>query len=471
MTIFACGGGGGSATTPEPPLPPVVVEPEPAFSLTLRQETTCDPKALLPNVSVLVYEQSPLLNYNTPFTSYTTDSNGRLELDIPAENKISFSINTKTVLGSSKVYTFNELDVGNYDLTILFFEESEIHGTCSCQTVAFDAELNTGASLDDISSPGLYWGNGLDDYDVDFSDKINFSNVSLCGSENESLPVAVKVSAPASGLEYYGHKNSEDSQDFSMPIAINSTVLELVKPDRGEDYEVISAKTVGSHNYFTNFGLPSDSTYKTYPDFTSAQTQLTITATIPSSYNGIAANNEFFTAGLKRVREGDDTDTIDGMPSFPIASYIDMLVDEETRLMTVDTDATIDDTNINYTYIRNVRPNGEIFRWYIYSPNSLQVSMPLLEEPYETEFSEGGLTLTLSSYIKVNNATDFTQAITNRRFNDLTSGERKNEFSETNVELLYREYSTSNKQTENKTIEGDSLNRKIMEEARDNYSR
>ncbi|MEP1742296.1 MAG: hypothetical protein ABJI60_07400 [Kangiellaceae bacterium] len=467
---IACGGSSGSNPDPQPPF---ISEPKPAFSLTLRQQTTCQANAVLPGVSVLVYQQSPLLNYDTPFELYKTDSNGLLELDVPADSKVSFSINTKTAAGSSKVYTFNELEADDYDFTVLFFDESELQADCKCETVAFDAELNTGTNLSEIENKQLYWGNGLNDYTVNTSDRLSFTDVELCGTEHEQLPVAVRVSSQFDGPEFYGYKASTEALDFSTPINIDSTVVELNKPDLGEDYQVASWKVVEGYNYFYSLSTTEAPTYKTFPNFLPGKSQFDITQYIPATFNGEPSNAESFSEGASMVRASLEGNSIEMMDSVPSAQFIDMEYDIENRRVIIVSDGPISEAHLNYTYIRNIRPNGELFRWYIYSPNSQQISLPLLEEPYESEFLEGdnGSALRLSSYVRVNNANSFSDALTIRRFNDLNSGRRTNEFSESLIEVYYRKFAINQQLIKSEMEKLEAAKGRSKNAARDLYYR
>ncbi len=437
---IACGGG----SEPSPESEPPVAESKPAFSLTLRQQTTCQANAYLPNVSVLVYEQSPLVNRDSPFEIYKTDSNGFMELDVPATSNVSFSINVKTASLGSKVYTFNELETGHYDLTVLFFEESPLQAECSCQQVAFDAELNTGANLSDVGNERLYWG-GLASFATSTSDKIHFTEVEICGTEHEQLPVAVKVSSTVDDTEYYGYKTASDAQDYSLPVSIDSTVVVQNKPEIGEEYQVDSWKVVNGYEYFYSLSTAEETSYKTFPNFLPGKSQFDITQYFPATFNGEPSNANSFSEGSSMSRASTEENTIEMMERAPSAQFIDMEYDVENRRVTVVSDGPISEAHLNYTYIRNVRPNGEFFRWFIYSPNNHQINLPSLEEPFESEFLEGhnGRALRLSSYVRVNDATNFSDALTTRRFNDLISGMRSNEFTESLIEVYYREFSSS----------------------------
>ena len=96
-------------------LPQPTTPAEANFSLKLRQQTTCVADAVLPLTSVIVYDESPLTNANTNFTAYRTDANGFLGLALPENSSVSFSISANTAGGEKKVYTFNELTLGDYD--------------------------------------------------------------------------------------------------------------------------------------------------------------------------------------------------------------------------------------------------------------------------------------------------------------------------------------------------------------------
>ena len=469
LLTTACGGGGSSNPEPEPP----VLEPKPAFSLTLRQQTTCQANAVLPDASVLVYEESPLVNQNTPFSVYKTNSNGVIELDVPAASKVSFSINAKTAGLGSKVYTFNELEAGHYDMTVLFFEESELQADCSCQNVSFDAELNTGTNLSDIELKQLYWGDGLVSFASSTSDKINFTDVEICGVEHEQLPVAVKVSETSGDIEYYGYKSATEAQNFSLPISIDSTVVALSKPDLGEEYQVASWKVVDGYNYFYSLSPVETNTYKTFPNFLPGKSQFDITQYFPATFNGEPSNASSFSEGSSMVRVATGENTIEMMGSPPSAHFIDMEYDVENRRVIVVSDGPISEAHLNYTYIRNVRPNGEFFRWFIYSPNSHQINLPLLEEPYQSEFLEGdnGRALRLSSYVRVNDATSFSDALTIRRFNDVNSGMRTNEFSESLIEVYYREFSSGQQLIKSEISKQEAVLDRSKNESRDLYYR
>jgi len=439
--ILGCGGG---SPTPPPPPPPTTPPPppEPLFSLVLRQKTSCDPKALLPNTTVLVYDDSPMLNYNTPFTTYTTDANGKLELDLPSDSKISFSIIAETPNSGTKVYSFNELDVDNYDLTVLFYHESTLEEACACQTVEFDASVDIVTNFSGIPIPELRWGVGLKGHSLSSasSDMISFTNVELCGGQTE-YPATVRFSDNEENT-YYGFK--EPSQDLTAPVNIGSVAVEVIKPIKEEAYGISSYMDYKGFHYFSSYTGLESSTYKIFPDFTLAKHGFRLSASIPSTYNQEVTNSGIYIDGSKVIQEQSNDGLIDWAPAFSLASYINMEVDDLTRLITISSDEIDDESNINYSYSRFKLPSGQRVRWYVYSPTSVTVSLPLVTDEVEVILIEAELEFRLSSLIKVNNVNGYREALINRRFNDKVSGVNSYQASESSIELFYLNSNVSN---------------------------
>ncbi len=432
-SFLACGGGSSSGPSVTPPPPPPAKS---TFSLTLRQRTSCDAGALLPGAIVLVYDQSPLTNYNTPFTAYTTDATGNLSLELPLNSKISFSILLETAQLDKKVYTFNELDADAYDLTVLYYDESPLEANCTCQTLAFNADLLTNASIADLTETNLYWGKGRVPATVSYSNQINFSNVTLCGNSHESTPVAVKTKTLA-GQEFYGFKSVADSQDLSLPIPIEFDATYLVKPDRGEAYSVEQNKLIGNSRYFNQFTPPDATQYATYPAFNADLNDYRISSLANASATGIQTSTFFLMTANRVVKQLLTNDDISVMPAVPQASFVDLEVDDVNRTIRLVTDNTDSDWHFNSTLLRSVLPNGRLFRWSVYSPNRDLVIFPLLEESYEVDYLQSQLQLLLTTMRKIDTATDYNSAVTISRFNDLVSGVNNPNHADRRLVWLY----------------------------------
>lgn len=446
-----CGGGGGKPAA-SVSLPPIQVEPKPTFSLTLRQQTSCDDKAVLPNTKIIVYDESPLTQYDTSFVSYTTNNDGLLELDIPEDSKISFSIISTTAIGDTKVYTFVDLDAGDYDLTALFYTESELEETCSCIGTSFNAVLNVNDTIDNISYVKASWGSGLKGYIVEYTDKIEFKNVDLCGTAHLSSPLAVIVYTK-DGEKYYGFKDANAAQDLATPVGIDFSVDRAPKPLKGSDYSVTSAKILKSILFFYDYSIKSEVVYASYPEFTEAPAMFILESEISATYDEQQSTNEKSVVGLKSIRMTTNDDIIDGFPDFSSATYIDIIIDEENRLVSKDTDAPVFQQGISHIYSRYITSTGNRLRWYIYAPNNFEMSLPLLDEDTELMLSEGELETRYSDIINVNNQPDFTSSILQRRFNNPNTGVQNNTYDESYTRIVFRNNTISKNKTEPKNNE------------------
>ena len=450
--LTACGGGGGSSAQDDPtPIDPPP-EPKPDFSLTLRQKTSCNPNALLPNASVMVYDGSQALDIDTPFTSYTTDANGLVEIDSWEHDKISFSIGAEIANGNPKIYTFKDLDVGDYDLTVLFEQESSLAEACTCQDVAFDVVPDNPTMLDGIGFSNIHWGNRIENYAREVSDKLSFSQVELCGTRYQTAPLFFSVSN-SSNEEYYGFKDTSGSQDLSTPVDLRYSAVENALPDLGVSYSVSTNLVVGDDRYFGLSPQDTSATYRTYPDFGLAKSELFIRTNIETTYNGSSNNNETFVSAEKIVRGITPNAKVEELPSFPTGTHLDLSYDESSRVISYSTDSSFNSNDITYARFIIHPDSGGMILWYVYSPYESQIKLPRLDDSYEALLENSSVRSLFTSLIDERRSSTFTDGIKIRRFNDSTTGISTNEFDETMVQMIYNNMGVSSQSSTDVKLE------------------
>ena len=395
--LLGCGGSGGgneSEITPPPP-------PEPAFKLTLRQETSCDPDAPLPNANVIVHEESPLLNYDVPFKSYTTDANGVLELDLSRNEKVSFSVVSNDKNGDTRIDSFIDLDVGVYDLTVQTYPYSSIEEDCECRIVSVDAVVNTGLDFGSISHANIYWGPGIKSYNIDYSDNVNFRDVEVCGLEQRDYPLVVSL-VDNQDNHHYGYKDVSNANDLSTPVVIDYVSLDIEKPVKEREYRVLSWFEIG-RGQFLRYGT-SSATYKAFTDFSLASPFYILSSPIPATYNGQPDSSDFATSGTLRVRDFSEDSSIDWMPEFQPSTEVNLLHDEENRLFTIESDVINQNSNVKYTYFHFSFLDFSRLDWFIYSPGNTTITMPKLTEDLEVKLAQGSLQESVESFWLVSRA-------------------------------------------------------------------
>lgn len=432
VVMLGCSGGSSN-----PPEPPIVVIP-PAFSLKVQQRNECGQVSPLSNASILIYDESPNQNPESDFTVYTTGSDGFLELDLPQDGKVSFTVSTLDSSDNYRNYSFIDLNVDDYDLTALYGRSAFTNDACSCQTVGIDATVETGHFETELRASFLEWGDYLKQASGMISGQtVELVNVETCNQDYENLPIIVLVETYNDEV-LYGSKANPTPENLLTPVSIDKVAQKQNKPNFGFDYELRHRLLIDNNLY----DLPGEDRYNkslynafSFTNINPDYHLFFVDRPIDTTYNGNENLDNIFVLGQSIGITAQVSDDPSSITNISTTTGINIDFDDTTRSFTIALNSS-DTHDMYYVSRRYTTPDESSVYWHFHSPTTSNFYLPKLDSALENIIDSSLLSFQLISAIDIENETNFSEAVKRNRFNG-SNGKINRAYSSKHERLLY----------------------------------
>jgi len=391
------------------------------FSLKVQLQDKCENNIPQSNVTILVYDESPNQNQNSNFTTYITDADGLLGLNLDSGAKVSFSViyypdqHYPNGQPGARIITYIDINVDTYTINMSPSRLEDQPG-CDCQTVSFDAEVDlTSVPNHSINWVDLYWGRSTlnSAWSINGA-SISFSDVVLCGDDND-LPLFITANT---GIGDEGFSNvsigsieNPDINNLNSPVQMNPIPQNLIPVPIN-----LAGKDVSHSRFLDNVYYLGDSS--TGPDILSLDEfdlglhYYSVGENISGTYNGTSLFGWDARISINSLQESSDLSLIGDLPS---ATSISVNFDEENLSYDIDTQDN-SDYDFLYSYHQFVA-DGKGHTWTVYSPVGGTTFFPKLTSELEISFASLELIQQFFTIKDIANTDDYSSALKARSLN------------------------------------------------------
>lgn len=369
--FIACGGGSSIEADPEP-------ISEKTFSLWVMQENKCDDLKGVMNATVLIYLESPSLNPEADFNTYTTGENGLIELDLESGSQVSFTVIASAELEFGKVNivrSFIDVDVDNYVVPMFNGSYALDDDTCECQSATITAEITP---LDDpdefVTFAFLDWNRLRDSYISWGSDgaSSNINAREICGEDSDS-PLVFSVQTAVGCADCvidvkYGILEKPTIEKLNEIIPLNRISETVPKPEYLEDYNVTHARYLDRTFYLKEASYWGISTLD---EIDIGQHYYSLSQVVEGSYNDQSQ------VGVIYRRSYQDSSDMAIIGEAPQASPMAINYNEEEKSYTITAQGS-EDYDFKYFHTSFFDEDYNSTLWGIYSPNIETAFVPKL---------------------------------------------------------------------------------------------
>lgn len=419
---LGCGGGGSSSSDDDP----IVTLPPQTFSFQVFNENECGMQTPISGAEFLIYDESPRTNPNATFTTAQSNMNGVVELDIPAGESVSFTINYTEEGGNIRSYSFVDLTSGVYNMALAFEQD----GLCNCEEIEMNAIVEPSLFSGEITASKLEGGDNLfggrRSYD---SFAINFSEVELCNDDFSRQPVI--ATAEVSGFPdrvVYDVLSNPTRESLSDVMILSRSAFKVFKPSLGVPYELDQELIYNNQNYqLSDRSREEDLTYAQFEIETPDAFQFYLRSFIDGSFNDIdGTSNQVSIRKTRYVRQNSSDASTVG--TFANGSRFDVNYDTESAMVNWTTDST---ENYGLTLFARLMStaDGNILVHYVYSPQTGSVSVPRNTQEMESIIANSSPWINYLGLLAPDTPMSSTEFLEKRRFGDqngirITTNER-----------------------------------------------
>ncbi|NVJ59851.1 MAG: hypothetical protein HWE27_05640 [Gammaproteobacteria bacterium] len=380
------------------------------FTFQVVSTDACGNVMGIPNQDVLVYDENPIENPSSGFTTLQTDSNGRVVIDSTEENA-SFTLNADYFGNMQLIYSFYEIEPGNH-----IFRLNRTTGptdNCSCQSFTIDTELFTGHTYSDVKEAQIFWGNTEQYVTADIE---NFADASYtfrkCGNPNSQISVLLETH---NDEFIYGNISRPNLNGSAIYVAVDKVAQKELIPQHSDFASVSIGNVVeGNLHMVTNRYNTQHEDYPLYDRMNESLQYSRYYADIDSSESGVifvpdgpykfASNSilQFNNSGLEMS------------PVLNGATYIE-LSNPSKKAFSINSDIERS-TNLSLTMSRFYEADGNVISWYTYGPSSTNFQLPSIQPEWEQRIEDGNLMVRYVEVSEISGAQSSSEAIELRRF-------------------------------------------------------